>query len=85
MLSLKEKITDIEKLEMIKDNEDGTKQYKIVSKSEKDIRKALFDTLPKKGITIFELKKAETSLEDAFIKLVDNATSKTEKAKGGNK
>lgn len=85
MLSLKEKITDIEKLEMIKDNEDGTKQYKIVSKSEKDIRKALFDTLPKEGITIFELKKAETSLEDAFIKLVDNATSKTENAKGGNK
>lgn len=85
MLSLKEKITDIEKLEMIKDNEDGTKQYKIVSKSEKDIRKALFDTLPKEGITIFELKKAETSLEDAFIKLVDNAKSKTENAKGGNK
>lgn len=85
MSSLKEKITDIEKLEMIKDNEDGTKQYKIVSKSEKDIRKALFDVLPKEGITIFELKKAETSLEDAFIKLVDNATSKTEKEKGGNK
>lgn len=85
MSSLKEKITDIEKLEMIKDNEDGTKQYKIVSKSEKDIRKSLFDTLPKEGITIFELKKAETSLEDAFIKLVDNATSKTENAKGGNK
>ena len=85
MSSLKEKITDIEKLEMIKDNEDGTKQYKIVSKSEKDIRKALFEILPKEGITIFELKKAETSLEDAFIKLVDNATSKTEKAKGGNK
>lgn len=85
MPNLKEKITDIEKLEMIKDNEDGTKQYKVVSKSEKDIRKALFDTLPKEGITIFELKKAETSLEDAFIKLVDNATSKTENAKGGNK
>ncbi len=85
MPNLKEKITDIDKLEMVKDNEDGTKQYKIVSKSKKDIRKALFETLPKEGITIFELKKAETSLEDAFIKLVDNATSKTEKAKGGNK
>lgn len=85
MPNLKEKITDIEKIEMIKDNEDGTKQYKIVSKSEKDIRKALFEVLPKEGITIFELKKAETSLEDAFIKLVDTATSKTEKEKGGNK
>ena len=85
MPNLKEKITDIDKLEMVKDNEDGTKQYKIVSKSKKDIRKALFETLPKEEITIFELKKAETSLEDAFIKLVDNATSKPEKAKGGNK
>ena len=85
MPNLKEKITDIDKLEMVKDNEDGTKQYKIVSKSKKDIRKALFETLPKEEITIFELKKAETSLEDAFIKLVDNATSKTEKAKGANK
>ena len=85
MPNLKEKITDIEKIEMIKDNEDGTKQYKIVSKSEKDIRKALFEVLPKEGITIFELKKAETSLEDAFIKLVDTATSKTEKEKGVNK
>lgn len=35
---------------MIKDNEDGTKQYKIVSKSEKDIRKALFDTYQKKEL-----------------------------------
>lgn len=88
MLNLKEKIADIEKLEMAKDNEDGTKQYKIISKSEKDIRKSLFEILPKEGITIFELKKAETSLEDAFIKLVDIATdkeNKKESKKGGNK
>ena len=85
MPDLKEKISDIEKLEMVKDNEDGTKQYKIVSTSEKDIRKALFEVLPKEGITIFELKKAETSLEDAFIKLVDDATDKTDNVEGGNK
>lgn len=89
MLNLKEKIADIEKLEMVKDNEDGTKQYKIISKSEKDIRKSLFEILPKEGITIFELKKAEISLEDAFIKLVDIATDKENKKeskkKGGNK
>lgn len=88
MLSLKEKINDIEKLEMVKDNEDGTKQYKVISKSEKDIRKSLFEILPKEGITIFELKKAETSLEDAFIKLVDIATNKEnkkEEKEGGNK
>lgn len=71
MLSIKEEIEEIQELEMIKDNEDGTKQYKIVSKAENDIRKALFEVLPKQEITIFELKKAETTLEDAFIKLVD--------------
>ena len=82
MPNLKEKIKDIEKLEMVKDNEDGTKQYKIFSKSEKDVRKLLFEILPKEGITIFELKKAETSLEDAFIKLIDKEFNKKE---GGNK
>lgn len=76
MPNLKEKIKDIEKLEMVKDNEDGTKQYKIISKSEKDVRKLLFEILPKEGITIFELKKAETSLEDAFIKLIDKEFNK---------
>ena len=82
MPNLKEKIKDIEKLEMVKDNEDGTKQYKIISKSEKDVRKLLFEILPKEGITIIELKKAETSLEDAFIKLIDKEFNKKE---GGNK
>lgn len=82
MPNLKEKIKDIENLEMVKDNEDGTKQYKIISKSEKDVRKLLFEILPKEGITIFELKKAETSLEDAFIKLIDKEFNKKE---GGNK
>ena len=79
MPNIKEKIKDIKELEMIKDNEDGTKQYKVVSNAEKDVRKALFEILPKEGITIFELKKAETTLEDAFIKLVDNISSKEEK------
>lgn len=78
MPNIKEKIKDIKELEMVKDNEDGTKQYKIVSDEKKDVRKALFEILPKEGITIFELKKAETTLEDAFIKLVDKETSKQE-------
>lgn len=78
MESIKEKIKEIEELTMVKDNEDGTKQYKIVSDSNIDVRKSLFEVLPKEGIIIFELKKAETSLEDAFIKLVDTE-SKDEK------
>lgn len=72
MLSIKEKVQDIEELSLVKDNEDGTKQYKIVSDESVDLRKTLFDVLPKENITIFELKKAEISLEDAFMKLIDD-------------
>lgn len=79
MANLKSKIKDIQELEMVKDNEDGTKQYKIISDPKKDIRKSLFDILPKENITIFELKKAESTLEDAFIKLLDTTEEKVEK------
>ena len=81
MPNIKEKIEDIKELEMVKDNEDGTKQYKIVSDAKKDVRKSLFEVLPKEGITIFELKKAESTLEDAFIKLVDKEANKNENKK----
>ncbi len=73
MLSIKDKLKDIQELEFIKDNEDGTKQYKIVSEEKVDLRKKLFEILPKEDITIFELKKAEVSLEDAFMKLIDDS------------
>ncbi len=77
MLSIKNKVKDIQELEYIKDNEDGTKQYKIVSDEKIDLRKTLFDILPKEDITIFELKKAEVSLEDAFMKLIDDRQEST--------
>ena len=78
MVSIKDKVQDIEELELVKDNEDGTKQYKIVSEENIDLRKTLFDVLPKEGITIFELKKAEISLEDAFMKLIDDRQENVE-------
>lgn len=77
MLRIKDKVKDIQELEYIKDNEDGTKQYKIVSDEKIDLRKTLFDILPKEDITIFELKKAEVSLEDAFMKLIDDRQENT--------
>ncbi len=87
MLSIKNKVKDIQELEYIKDNEDGTKQYvleakgkedlRIVSDEKIDLRKTLFDILPKEDITIFELKKAEVSLEDAFMKLIDDRQENT--------
>ena len=75
MKTLKEKIPEIEDIEFVKDNEDGTKQYVITTSSDIDLRKKIFEVLPKEGIVIFELKKTENTLEDAFIKLIDSSKS----------
>ena len=73
MQNLKEKIKEIETIEFKRDNNDGTKQYIVTSSSDVDLRKKLFEVLTKEEIVIFELKKTETTLEDAFIKLIDKA------------
>lgn len=78
MSSLKDKVKDIQELELVKDNEDGTKQYKVVSEENIDLRKKMFEVLPKEDITIFELKKAEVSLEDAFMKLIEDKNERNE-------
>lgn len=75
---LKEKIREIEEVKLLKDNEDGTKQYSIISDKNVDLRKKLFEVLPKEEIVIFELKKDESTLEDAFIKLIDSDKIKPE-------
>ncbi len=71
MKNMKEQLEKVKEIKMIKDNEDGTKQYMVTSDSDVDLRKSLFEVLPKQNITIFELKKAETTLEDAFIRLIN--------------
>ena len=79
IISLKRfKIINI-KIKLIKEIPDGTKQYSIIAKGDKDIRKDVFATFAKNGITIFELKKAEISLEDAFIDLIDNQKEESKK------
>ena len=77
---IKEKIKEISKVDFIKDNDDGTKEYAIISSSNLDLRKKLFDVLPKMDIVIFELKKSETTLEEAFIKLIDNSKNNETKS-----
>ncbi len=69
--NLKDQIKEIKNVELVKDNHDGTKQYLILSSSDVDLRKQLFNLLPKQDIVILELKKSETTLEEAFIKLID--------------
>ena len=58
MKNIKNKIKEAEKIKLIKDNKDGTKQYAVISDTQYDLRKKLFDVLPKEQIVIFELKKA---------------------------
>ena len=77
MKKLKERIKEIENIELLKDNEDGTKQYIITTSSDIDLRKKLFEVLPKEKKVIWELKKTENTLEDAFIKLIDTTKQET--------
>lgn len=70
MKEIKKQIPEIIEYKLIKSNDDGTKQYEITASKDEDIRKKLFDVLPKNDITIFELKKVEASLEDAFMLLI---------------
>lgn len=76
MKTIKEKIANIKKVKLIEENEDGTKQYVIEAEGEKDLRKTIFAELAKENITIFEMKKADTTLEDAFMKLIEGGENR---------
>lgn len=71
---VKNNIKDIKKMELVSENEDGTKQYMIEADGNVDLRKTLFTEFAKENITIFEMKKADNTLEDAFIKLIEGGT-----------
>ena len=68
---MKEKIPEIKDIKLIKENEDGTKEYVLESDKDVDLRKIVFNEFAKENITIFEMKKADTTLEDAFMKLIE--------------
>lgn len=69
---IKNDIPEINDIKLKKDVDNKTKQYEIFVKEEFDIRKKLFEILPKHNITVVELKTSETSLEEAFINLIDS-------------
>ena len=71
MKDMKDKIEGAQKFELIEELEDGTKQYMVESKDNVDLRKVLFTELAKENITIFEMKKADSTLEDAFMKIIE--------------
>lgn len=72
---VKDQISGIKEIKLIKENEDKTKQYSIEAESDTDLRKSIFEKLAKENITIFEMKKADTSLEDAFMQLIEKNIS----------
>ena len=49
----------------------------ITGEKDVDLRKNVFETFAKEGITIFEMKKVDATLEDAFMKLISDSTEKT--------
>ena len=75
-------IKGAKKIDLIKKNDDNTKEYRIIPEKDYDIRKTIFADLAKENITIFELKKPEITLEEAFMDLIKkNEKEKEEKAK----
>lgn len=74
--TIKDKIEGIEDIKLIKKNEDNTKQYEIRGKEDINLNKTIFSEFAKENITIFEMKKAEATLEDAFMKIIKEGGDK---------
>ena len=76
---IKENISNIKEINLISENDDNSVTYKLIITGEEDIRKEIFSNCAKLDIAILEMKKRENSLEDAFIKLVENRTEYSQK------
>lgn len=73
---IKEKITGIKNIKLIKENEDKTKRYEITGENDVNLNKTIFNEFAKENITIIEMKKAEATLEDAFMKIIKEGGDK---------
>ena len=72
MANIKSKIKACKEIKKVKELKDGTVQYRIVSDKDAEVNKELFDVLPKENITICELRKEQSSLEDAYLKIIND-------------
>ena len=77
MDTVKEKLKNVQEISLIAENEDKTKKYMITAPENVDLRKNVFEVFAKEGITIFEMKKVDATLEDAFMQLIDSANEHT--------
>ena len=73
MDSVKEKLSNVKEVKLLEKNEDNTKKYKITAEEGIDLRKNIFEVFAKEGRTIFEMKKADVTLEDAFMQLISKS------------
>lgn len=77
---IKNDIEEISSIKLVKENEEeNSKEYLVETESKTDIRKKLFSACAKNDITILEMKKSEASLEDAFIKIVEDRPEYSQK------
>lgn len=77
MDNIQNRIPEIKEIKLVSQNSDGTTEYLISSQNNIDIRKILFEKFSKEGITLFEMKKTEITLEDAFIQLLQQEKVQT--------
>lgn len=77
--TLNEDIKEITEIIFVKENEDQSKEYIIRTTSKSDIRKLIFSACSSKNIAILEMKKQDASLEDAFIKIVEDRPEYSQK------
>ena len=71
ILEVTKNISGVEGIELVLENDDGTKKYVISGSKDVDLRKAIFAEFAKQNITIFEMKKSDVTLEDAFMNLIE--------------
>ena len=67
---IKDSVKGIKDIRLIETNEDKTKKYEVIGQKDEDLRKKLFTECAEQGITIFEMKKPESTLEDAFMEII---------------
>ena len=75
MENIKEKLENVKEVKLIEELEDKTKKYILTANEDIDLRKNIFEVFAKEQITIFEMKKADATLEDAFMELIKDTQS----------
>jgi len=85
MKTVSKKLKNATSIKFIKQFSDGSSQYLISAKADTDIRKEVFNVFAKEDITVLELKKSENTLEDAFLKIIDDKDSNLESSENAKK